>query len=127
MAEIHDAARKGAELKTYQATRDKLDQQLGDSPMYQAIRERLPAKGSIQIVQEAFQTWCDISDIASLLPEVPDGMEVTRFLYRLQIGEEWLPVIVDQFSGRGAGSPQRARKLKKSIGKPISYQAGEEN
>ena len=127
MAVIHEVARMGAKLTTYQATRDQLEEAIGNSPMYQAIREKLPTKGSIQVVQEAFQTWCDASILETITPEVPDSMEVTRVIYRLKIGDQWLPVIADQFSGRGIGSPGRARKLKKSIGKPISYQAGEEN
>jgi len=121
MAEIHEAGRSGADIKTYNATRDQLDEAIGMAPHYQAIRDSLSARGSIQVVQEAFQTWCDPSAFASILPEVPDSMEVTRVIYRLKIGEQWHPVIADQFSGRGASSPQRARKLKKSIGKPITY------
>ena len=121
MAEIHEQAMKGAQFSTHQATRDQLDDAIGNSPMYQAIRSKLPAKGLIEVAQDAFQTWCDPSAFASILPEVPDSMEVTRVIYRFKIGEQWHPVIVDQFSGRGTGSPGRARKLKKSIGKSILY------
>ena len=127
MAEIHEQAMKGAQFSTHQATRDQLDDAIGNSPMYQAIRSKLPAKGLIEVAQDAFQTWCDPSAFASILPEVPDSMEVTRVIYRLKIGEQWHPVIVDQFSGRGTGSPGRARKLKKSIGKYIPYQVGKDN
>ena len=130
MAEIHEAARleasMEAELTTLQATRDQLDQSIGNSPMYQAIRGALPAKGSIQVFQEAFQTWCDPSSFASFLPEVPDCMEVTRVIYRLKIGGQWHPVIVDQFSGRGTGSPGRGRKLEKSIGKAIPFRVDQD-
>ena len=130
MAEIHEAARleasMEAELTTLQATRDQLDQSIGNSPMYQAIRGALPAKGSIQVFQEAFHTWCDPSSFASFLPEVPDCMEVTRVIYRLKIGGQWHPVIVDQFSGRGTGSPGRGRKLEKSIGKAIPFRVDQD-
>jgi hypothetical protein len=127
ISEIHEAARMGAKLTTYQVSRDQLDDAIGKSPMYQAIRERLPANGFIQVVQEAFQTWCDASILETITPEVPDSMEVTRVIYRLQVGEQWLPVIADQFSGRGIGSNQKASKLKKMIGKAIPHQGGEEN
>ena len=127
MAEINETARIGAKLTSYQATRDQLDQAIGRSPMYQLIRDSIPARKSIAVVEEVFPTWCDPSAFASILPEVPDSMEVTRVIYRLKIGEQWHPVIVDQFSGRGTGSPGRARKLKKSIGKYIPYQVGKDN
>jgi hypothetical protein len=127
MAEIHEQAMKEAQFSTYQATRDQLDQAIGQAPAYQAIRGKLPAEGLIEVAQDAFQTWCDLSVFDSILPEVPDCMEVTRVIYRLKIGEQWHPVIADQFSGRGTSSPGRGRKLEKSIGKAIPYQAGGEN
>ena len=127
MAEINETARLGAKLTSYQATRKDLDQEIGQSPIYLAIRDSIPARGSIQVVHEAFQTWCDPAPFAHLLPEVPDKLEVTRNIYRLQIGDQWHPVIADKFSGQGIGSSGRARKQKESIGKFIPYQAGEEN
>lgn len=123
IAEIHEAARMGAELKTLRASRDQLDEAIGKSPMYQAIRDAIPAKGSIQVVQEAFQTWCDSSDFASIIAEVPDCMEVTRVIYRLKIGDQWHPVIVDQFRGQGTGSPNRAKELEGLVGKTITSPA----
>jgi transcriptional regulator with XRE-family HTH domain len=121
MAEIHEQAMKGAQFSTHQATRDQLDQAIGQAPAYQAIRGKLPVEGLIEVAQDAFQTWCDLSAFDSILPEVPDCMEVTRVIYRLKIGEHWHTVIADQFSGRGVGSNQRASKLKRSIGKAIPY------
>lgn len=104
MNEIHEQARKGAQLKTYTATRAELDEAIGKFPAYQAIRNSLPEEGSIQIVQESFPTWADPSDFESFLPEVPDRMEVTFHFYRIQGGDVWHFIKGEErFQGSGLG------------------------
>lgn len=114
-AEINETARMGASYSEYHATRDQLDEEIGEAPLYQAIRELLPARGVIPVKEEAFPVWCDLAEFADQLPEVSDRLEVTRRIYRLQIGEQWHLVIKDRLSCGGIISPRRERKLMKSF------------
>ena len=115
--EIRDEARGAARIGTFTATREELDEMIGQAPAYQAAREKLPAKGLIHVVDEIFQTWGDLPE--DLMPEVLDSVTNEGTIYRLLAGDAWLPVYCENYDAKGYGSDARGKNLKRKIGKPI--------
>jgi transcriptional regulator with XRE-family HTH domain len=120
MTEIHEAARKRATINTFTATRKELDEKLGKAPSYQAVRNKLPAKGTIQVIEEIFPTWGDFP--RELMPEVVDSFKTEANLYRLQAGGEWLSVPAFHFAFKGKASNSRAKKIFRKSGKATKPQ-----
>lgn len=119
MTEIHaEAAKLGVKRRPFTATREKLDEMLGQVPSYQAARKRLPATGSIQVIEETFPTWAEAIP-PELMPEVLDSQSAMMESFLLEAGDSWIPVLRIGFEVKGHGTDAQAKKIRRKIGKPI--------
>lgn len=119
MTEIHaEAAKLGVKRRPFIATRKELDEMLGRAPSYQAARNRLPATGSIQVIEETFPTWAE--DLQQdLMPEVLDSQSDTMRAFFLEAGDSWIPVYEIKGDIKGHGTDTQAKKIRRKVGKPI--------
>lgn len=119
MTEIHaEAAKLGVKRRPFTATREELDEMLGKAPSYQAARNRLPATGAIQVIEETFPTWAEALQ-QDLIPGVLDSQSATMKAYFLEAGDSWIPVIEIKGEAKGLGTDVQAKKIRRKIGKPI--------
>lgn len=119
MTEIHaEAANLGVRRRPFTETRNKLDEMLGKNPAYQAARDKLPARGKIQVVEEIVSTWAEALP-PELMPEVLDSQSDTIRFYSINAGDSWFPVYEIKGHFTGPVSDAQANNIRRKKRKPV--------